>query len=554
MKNVIIIYLLVVSAFFSIRCTSKTEKATSKEFIWENATVYFLLTDRFSNGDTLNDLNFGRSAETKPLRKFMGGDIKGIIKKLEDNYFTDLGIDAIWLSPVVEQIHGFVDEGQGNTYGYHGYWAKDWTAFEPNFGSEEDFIKLVETAHAKGIRIVLDVVINQTGPVTNIDPVWPDEWVRTLPQCSYQDYESTINCTLVQNLPDIKTESNQEVEVPQFLKDKWAAEGRLEAEMASLDAFFSKTGYPRTPRYYFIKWLTDFIRKYGIDGFRIDTVKHVEESVWQALNTEAVKAFAEWKEANPTKVLDNSDFYIVGEVYGYNIQSGNNYFFSDTVVNYFDYGFNSLINFSFKGDVDRSYNELFTVYSDYLKCMDGNWVMNYISSHDDWYSVDKERKSPIVTGTKLLLTPGTVQIYYGDETARMLVMEGEEGDANLRSYMNWDELQNNLERNGYKVQGVLLHWQKLGRFRQAHPAVGAGIHKTITSNPFVFSREYSSAARQDKVVIGLDLNKGEKTLPVNGLFAEGSTLTDYYSGLEVQVIDGKVKINSDFDIVLLSTK
>lgn len=120
---------------------------------------------------------------------------------------------------MVEQIHGAVDEGHGNTYGYHGYWAKDWTAFEPNFGSEEDFKKLVETAHAKGIRIVLDVVINQTGPVTSIDPVWPDEWVRTSPQCSYQDYESTITCTLVENLPDIKTESNEEVEVPLFLKE-----------------------------------------------------------------------------------------------------------------------------------------------------------------------------------------------------------------------------------------------------------------------------------------------------------------------------------------------
>ncbi|QQS50067.1 MAG: alpha-amylase [Bacteroidota bacterium] len=554
MKNVIIIYLLVTTAFFSIRCTSKADNASGKEFIWENATVYFLLTDRFSNGDTLNDLNFGRTAETKPTRGFMGGDIKGIIQKLEENYFTNLGIDAIWLTPVVEQIHGAVDEGHGNTYGYHGYWAKDWTAFEPNFGSEEDFKKLVETAHAKGIRIVLDVVINQTGPVTSIDPVWPDEWVRTSPQCSYQDYESTITCTLVENLPDIKTESNEEVEVPLFLKEKWKAEGRLESEMASLDSFFSKTGYPRTPRYYFIKWLTDFIRKYGIDGFRIDTVKHVEESVWQALNTEALKAFEEWKEANPTKVLDNTEFYIVGEVYGYNIQSANNYFFSDTVVNYFDYGFNSLINFSFKGDAHRSYNELFTVYSNYLKCMDGNWVMNYISSHDDWHSFDKERKNPIVAGTKLMLTPGAVQVYYGDETARKLIVEGEEGDANLRSFMNWDELESNLERNGYKIQDVLMHWQKLGRFRQAHPAVGAGIHTTISSKPLIFLREYSSASLQDKVLVGLDLNKGEKTLPINGVFAEGSMLTDHYSGMEVQVIDDKVKINTVFDIVLLSIK
>lgn len=153
-----------------------------------------------------------------------------------------------------------------------------------------------------------------------------------------------------------------------------------------------------------------------------------------------------------------------------------------------------------------------------------------------------------------MLTPGAVQVYYGDETARKLIVEGEEGDANLRSFMNWDELESNLERNGYKIQDVLMHWQKLGRFRQAHPAVGAGIHTTISSKPLIFLREYSSASLQDKVLVGLDLNKGEKTLPINGVFAEGNMLTDHYSGMEVQVIDDKVKINTVFDIVLLSIK
>ena len=123
--------------------------------------------------------------------------IKGITQKIEEGYFTKLGINAIWLTPIVEQIHGGTDEGTGVTYGFHGYWTKDWTALDPNFGTKDDLKTLVETAHKNGIRIVLDAVINHTGPVTDIDTVWPNDWVRTSPQCSYDSYENTTACTLV---------------------------------------------------------------------------------------------------------------------------------------------------------------------------------------------------------------------------------------------------------------------------------------------------------------------------------------------------------------------
>ncbi len=187
------------------------ESPSEAHFLWENANIYFLLTDRFNNGDTSNDLNFDRSDPTAKLRGFEGGDLKGVIQKIEEGYFNNLGISALWTTPWMEQIHGGTDEGTGKTYGFHGYWISDWTSIDPNFGSEEDLAKLVETAHAHGIRVIMDVIINHTGPVTELDPVWPDEWVRTKPQCTYQDYESTVTCTLVKNLPDILTESDQEV-------------------------------------------------------------------------------------------------------------------------------------------------------------------------------------------------------------------------------------------------------------------------------------------------------------------------------------------------------
>lgn len=173
MKSILALSLLIALSMAS--CLTKETKTAEKQekapFVWENANVYFLLTDRFNNGNKGNDINFNRTKKTGLLRGFMGGDLKGITQKIEEGYFTDLGINAIWFSPVVEQIHGSVDEGTGATYGFHGYWAKDWTSLEPNFGTEEELSELVQTAHKHGIRIVLDVVINHTGPVTDQDPV-----------------------------------------------------------------------------------------------------------------------------------------------------------------------------------------------------------------------------------------------------------------------------------------------------------------------------------------------------------------------------------------------
>ena len=258
----------------------KSAPAPEIPFVWENANLYFLLTDRFNNADETNDFNFERTLPTAPLRGFQGGDIKGITEKIKEGYFNDLGINAIWFTPVVEQIHGGTDEGTGFTYAFHGYWAKDWTSLDPNFGSMEDLAELVSVAHQHGIRIVMDAVINHTGPVTEQDKVWPNDWVRTSPKCEYSSYETAVPCTLVENLPDILTESNENVELPKELVEKWKKEGRYEQEMAELDAFFERTGYPRAPKYYIIKWLSDFVRDFGIDGFRADTVRHIEEGVW----------------------------------------------------------------------------------------------------------------------------------------------------------------------------------------------------------------------------------------------------------------------------------
>ncbi|OMP31881.1 alpha-amylase family glycosyl hydrolase [Mangrovimonas sp. DI 80] len=529
----------------------KVETLTVKPeapFVWEAANVYFLLTDRFNNGDPSNDVNFGRNNITGFLRGFEGGDLRGVIQKIEEGYFTDLGINAIWMTPIVEQIHGSNNEGTGTTYAFHGYWTKDWSALDPNFGTKEDLHELVKVAHEHGIRILLDAVINHTGPVTNMDPVWPDTWVRTNPQCSYKDYGTTVECTLVANLPDIRTESNDNVELPPQLVEKWKAEGRYEEEVAELDAFFERTGHPRAPRFYIMKWLTDYITEFGIDGYRVDTVKHTEPYVWQEFKKECDYAFAQWRMNHPEKVLDDNEFYLIGEVYNYGISGGKYFDFGDQKVNYFDHAFNSLINFEAKWNAKQmDYESMFKKYSDSLNSvLKGYSILNYMSSHDDAQPFDPKREKPFETANRLLLCPGASQVYYGDELARPLVIEGTMGDATLRSFMNWEDLQSNP-----KAATILAHWQKLGQFRRNHPAVGAGTHQMLSKEPYVFARTYSKDGLNDEVVVGIYLNKGPKELNVSNIFAEGETLYDFYSNQEVTVVSGKVTVDSNFDTVLL---
>jgi len=528
------------------------DTAVEAPFLWENANIYFLLTDRFNNGDPSNDVNFGRTAETGKLRGFEGGDLKGVIQKIEEGYFDKLGITAIWTTPWFEQIHGGTNEGTGMTYGYHGYWISDWTSLDPNFGTEEDLAELVKTAHAHGIRIVMDVIVNHTGPVTEEDQVWPGEWVRTSPQCTYQDYKSTVTCTLVKNLPDIRTESDQDVELPPQLLEKWANEGRLQQEIADLDAFFARTGYPRAPRYYIIKWLTDYIRKYGIDGYRLDTAKHTEGYVWGELEKEARIAFAGWKQSHPDAVLDENDFYMVAEVYGYGISGGRLYNYGDREVDFYAQGIKAMINFEFKESAKMSCEQMFASYSDQLNGpLKGVSVLNYASSHDDGSPFDRDRTKPFETGTKLLLCPGASQVYYGDESCRELVIPGTRGDAALRGLMNWEEIESNTLRSGVHVADVLIHYQKLGRFRRDHPAVGAGRHQMISETPYIFSRVYESESFSDRVVVGMQMEPGKKQIDVNGLFEEETILKDYYSGAKVTVKNGKVTVDSPYDMVLL---
>ncbi|GGB93142.1 alpha-amylase family glycosyl hydrolase [Pseudoduganella buxea] len=530
-------------------------KAAKAPFMWENATIYFVLTDRFNNGDKANDLAYGRKADAAPLRGYMGGDLKGLTAKVKEGYFDSLGVNAIWLTPPVEQIHAGTDEGTGKSYGFHGYWGRDFTAVDANLGTEQDFRDFVDAAHARGIRVVLDVVMNHIGPVTPEDPVWPADWVRLDPVCTHKDTATTVDCALVANLPDVRTDSNANVALPPALVAKWKAEGRHEREVKELDEFFSRTGYPRAPRYYLMKWHADWIRKFGVDGFRGDTVKHTEAGVWKELRTVADAAYEDYKKANPGKVLGEK-FFTVAEVYNYAIGHGREFDMgAGAKTDFYANGFDSLINFSLPGDGKGGYESIFGKFDALLHGpLRGKSVLNYMDSHDDGNPFDPARAKPFETANKLLLAPGAAQIYYGDETARRLDIADATGDAKLRSYMNWEELAQNAARDGYRIADVRAHWSKLGLFRQSHVAIGAGRHAKLADQPYTFSRSYAARGVSDKVVVALDVPTGKPVdIAVGKVFANGTRLRDAYAGATYTVENGKVKTAGKASVVLLET-
>ena len=534
----------------TLLCSFNLQAQSDTPTFWKNATVYFMLTDRFNNGDASNDHSYKRTEKAATLRGFEGGDIKGIIEKIEDGYFTRLGVDAIWMTPLIEQVHGY-DDSAGLTYSYHGYWPKDWTAVDANYGNESDLQRMIATAHKHNIKVLLDVIINHTGPKTNEDWAWPSQWIRTQPLCQWNNYQQNTQCALATSLTDIKTESNSAVELPPQLIKKWQKEGRLENELAELDHFFNRTGYPRAPKYYLVKWLTDWVKEYGVDGFRVDTAKHVEADIWSVLKKESDYAFNTWKKNNPKLIKDDIPFYMVGEVFNWGVNGFRNtvknsraYDYGDKQVDFYDFGFDALINMGFIEHISQPSEQLFSMYSQSLNngVLQGKGILNYIGSHDDPDSYDRERKKPYETAFKLMLAPGGVQIYYGDELSRPMIVKDTFGDASMRAFMNWQDL------DTVATQGILAHWQKLGTFRQAHDAVGAGEHQQLSASPYIFKRVL---ANKDAVLVVKGLSKGQKQIPVYKVFNEGDIVFDYYSKQSVVVKNGHVSLNSDFTYLLI---
>lgn len=527
------------------------------DFDWGNATVYFVITDRFCNADTSNDVNYGRivdyGSERLNAATFHGGDFKGLLKKAKEGYFSDLGIDVVWMTDVYEQIHGWMS-GSGPVndfphYGYHGYYPLDYTQIDKNYGSVEEFRELVDTLHSHGIRVMLGANLNDPGYPTLLDAVqlgfadtglteaeaachrrywsyddffanrlnWKGwygrDWVR-MPDENW-DESNPLEATLY-GMPDFKEESDKPVDIPDFLLRKWKKEGRANDVWANPSARKLRKNRKWSPMQYVIAWIASWVEEFGIDGFRCDIVENVHLNRWKELNQACNEALARWRAEHPESPASKwtDRFYMTGDFDNASI---------DYKPDYAAAGFSSMVNFYFPkhGDLDNIVY-IWQAYAD------------SVAAHEDWhpfsylnnsYHRDADMENMIDCATTLLLAPGVAQVFYGDETGRKLsdARLNVDSDQAFRSDMDWDDVDT----------AQLEHFRKLGKIRRSNPVIGTGRQNTIDNHTCV---RYNDT---DTILIRLRPEEG-KEIDVSGIFREGEEVTELYTGQTAKVTNGRL--------------
>ncbi|MBO5297512.1 MAG: hypothetical protein J6B03_07965 [Candidatus Homeothermus sp.] len=527
------------------------------DFDWGNANVYFVITDRFANGDPSNDINYGRitdyGSERLNAATFHGGDFKGMLQKAGEGYFKELGIDVVWMTDVYEQIHGWMS-GSGSVndfphYGYHGYYPLDYTQIDKNYGTVEEFRSLVDELHRQGIRVMLGANLNDPGYPTLLDAVqqgfadtgltepeaaghirdwsfdkffegriewkgWYDRgWIR-MPDEGW-DESNPLQATLF-GMPDFKDESNEPVKIPDFLKRKWKREGKSNDAWVNPSARELRKDRNWSPMQYVIAWISSWVEEFGIDGFRCDIVENVHLNRWKELNEACNAALEKWRDNHPecpaSKWTDR--FYMTGDFDNAGI---------DYKPEYADAGFSSMVNFFLPkhGDLDGIVYT-WQAYADSVQAHPDWHPFSYLNNS---YHRDADMSNMIDCATTLLLSPGVSQVFYGDETGRKLndARLNVDSDQAFRSDMDWDDV-DTLQ---------LKHFQKLGKIRNTHPAIGKGRQTTIDTHTCY--REY----KNDRLIIRVRPIE-KQPIVVSPFFPDGTHLTDLCTGNMATVTNGTV--------------
>ena len=582
-------------AYTTTKSTNSGYEGDDLPFTWQNTNLYFVITDRFSNGDKSNDNSYGRPYKDSAgynAGTFHGGDFKGLTQKLD--YIRSLGVNAIWVSSPVEQSHGWVGGGPMGMYqyyAYHGYYALDFTSIDANMGTVEDFRTFVNEAHKRGIRVLIDVVMNHTGYATLKDmcdfnfgrtshgedpckewipnkdfgqtfhdkPIdasydsswnrwWGKDWILFDGYGESCGAEDGLDKCLAY-LPDLKnTDPNAKpVNIPEFLKDKWKSPDKDHDIPAALKYRQGSMSVAQFEAH----WLASWVEEFGIDGFRCDTVKYVSKDSWKLLKEYSTEALEHWRDKNKGKdpAASWSDpFYMTGEVWAFTNDPNDK---SEYAKNG---GFDSLIDFYFNPD-GVNLNTCITpdqsdwvTYGNLYGRLEGKPAlmnMTYISSHDTSLC---RKKDMAKVGVNFLMLPGSVQIYYGDETNRQNDMGGGiDLEQGIRSDMNFPKDIDSASKWAQNVSSfskdvsadpVLATWQRAGQFRLRNPAVGAGEQEKLSDN--TFCRRFKDPSKNiDNAVV---LHVGDtKKIEVGKCFADGKKVQDGMTGIEYTVNNGHVE-------------
>ena len=574
--------LAVLCVFLLLSMAAVSAKAQSVDFSWDQATIYHLITDRFSNGDLQNDSSYGHGLDglgnaydVDSTGHFLGGDFLGLTGWIEDGYFNDLGINALLISTPIEQVHGWIGGGFGEfqRYAYDGQWPLDYTLPDLALGDEKEFEMMMAAAHAKGLRVVVEVNLNSVGFATLNDMaafgfggITTDEWRTWRPASksgwqSYNDRMVTITDSteswskwwgpewILADLPgyeacgadewskclNMQPDLRDDVEVtglPDFLKLKWGEE-KIRSQTAMIDAFFSRTGYTKTAVNHVILWLSEWVRLYGIDGFVLNNPENVSPNAILRLKEQGSKALKEWKSVHSELSLDDSDFWLSGDVLNHDLQKSE----------YFQMGFDAVYNYAFLKDLDGGVDAQFSTYSESIN-KDGSFnVLSFFSSGKtglfDRPSAAGAQKLKDAA-TQLILSPGAVVVYYGDESRRQLGEAGVDEMERTKSKMNWTSFDEDL----------FQHWKKIASFRATHPAIAEGGHDNLSDDPYTFYRGVRRGLGTDEVVVVVGAS-GKTRVNVSIVWPDDTVLRDAYTGNVSIVSFGQATFPADASGLIL---
>lgn len=459
------------STTVDVEITDRVKK-NENDFDWDEAVVYFMMTDRFFDGNESNNTASGTDTYGDNPGLYHGGDFAGVTAKLD--YLQDLGVNTIWLTPIVKNIAGVTvtDEGKEDVpynAAYHGYWASDFTKLNPTMGTTEEFKTMISEAHKRGMRIMVDIVVNHAGYGT----------------------ESTF---------------------ADMLRDKSVSEGDIKSWQSGLPDFATEKADVRAK---LVEWQTSWMKDYGVDYFRVDTVKHVDSTTWASLKNSTT-------EVNPS-------FKMIGEYYGAGYASNGSTLGSGQMDADLDFDFNDQATSFVSGNIS-SVEKFLSARNSALN--NAYMTGQFLSSHDEdgfkaslingkGYTEDEATSAALVAATLQLTAKGIPVIYYGEEV----------GLSGLNNYPYQTNRYDMDFSKATKDNVTYQHYKNLLSIRNAYTDVFARGSRTVVAGSDeegydVVSRSYGGTT----LYVGMNIKDTAKEVKVPVSLAAGTEVKDLYSG------------------------
>ena len=542
--------------------------ATSLRTDLTRERFYFVMADRFANGTRANDrggytgdrLQTGYDPASKGF--YHGGDLKGLLQKLD--YIQGLGTTAIWMTPSFKNKPVQGSPGKESA-GYHGYWITDFTTIDPHLGTNADLKTLIDAAHARGLKVFFDIITNHTADVLD----YPDSAYQgalgneSVPYVSkeqqpYRDAQGNAfddrDPQYSEQFPAIDANTSfpyvpvmhpgdENVKVPAWLNDPTMYHNRGTSSFAGEDSEYGD--FPSgdrsalddlwTERPEVVTGMEDiyktWVKDAGVDGFRIDTVKHVDLAFWQKF-APALKGFA--------ASLGNDDFFMFGEVYDANPASMSRYTTSGKLQATVDFGFQASATAYAKGDAAAGASAVklqqFFASDDWFTDQDSNAysLPTFLGNHD-MGRIGKFLSDTGATGPALLqrdqlahalmfTTRGQPVVYYGDEQG----FTGDGGDQDARQDMfasqvasyNDDDLigtTSTTATSSYDTTHPMYRLiTSLSALRAKYPTLadGAQIHRYAADGPGIYAFSRIAASDDVEYVVAANSANTKKTAKV----------------------------------------